>query len=414
MTTATLSTGLELPNRTTAVSAASHIALEAVSGVAQISESGAAAIPVVLTTKTQTLTNKTLTAPVIGDFSSSTHNHQAAAGGGTLDHGLALTGLADDDHTQYILVAGTRAFTGAQSLGGFKITSLGTPTLSTDAATKDYVDSQITGQDFKASVRVATTAALPTVTASGTGVGKTLTASAVGVLTVDGVATVLNDRILVKNQATGADNGIYKVTTEGTAGVAFVLTRATDADQDAEVTAGLVVPVAAGTVNADIQFMLTTNDTITVDTTSLTFSSFGALTDHGALLGLGDDDHTQYALLAGRSGGQSLIGGTAASNNLTLESTSHGTKGKVKVASGSNLELAGDDDFVPATNNTGEIGTDTFKFLRMRATTVVTGDLELRDEERGAHWRIREEPNRIVVVNETTGQRYEMVLREAA
>lgn len=51
--------------------------------------------------------------------------------------------------------------------------------------------------------------------------------------------------------------------------------------------------------------------------------------DHGTISGLGDDDHTQYLLLAGRAGGQSIIGGTAASNNLTLESTSHGTKGKI-------------------------------------------------------------------------------------
>lgn len=51
--------------------------------------------------------------------------------------------------------------------------------------------------------------------------------------------------------------------------------------------------------------------------------------DHGNLAGLADDDHTQYALLAGRSGGQSLIGGTAASNNLNLQSTSDATRGSV-------------------------------------------------------------------------------------
>lgn len=54
------------------------------------------------------------------------------------------------------------------------------------------------------------------------------------------------------------------------------------------------------------------------------------LTDHGAMTGLADDDHTQYALLAGRAGGQALVGGTAASQNLTLTSTSHATKGAVR------------------------------------------------------------------------------------
>ena len=58
----------------------------------------------------------------------------------------------------------------------------------------------------------------------------------------------------------------------------------------------------------------------------------GGVTDHGALTGLGDDDHSIYALLAGRAGGQTLIGGTAASENLTLSSTSHGTKGAVVIS----------------------------------------------------------------------------------
>lgn len=55
--------------------------------------------------------------------------------------------------------------------------------------------------------------------------------------------------------------------------------------------------------------------------------------DHGSLTGLSDDDHTQYALLAGRAGGQSLVGGTAASDNLVLDSTSNGTKGKILLKS---------------------------------------------------------------------------------
>jgi hypothetical protein len=63
---------------------------------------------VVGTTDTQTLTNKTLTTPIIGSFTNATHTHQNAAGGGTLDHGAALTGLSDDDHTQYVLANGTR------------------------------------------------------------------------------------------------------------------------------------------------------------------------------------------------------------------------------------------------------------------------------------------------------------------
>ncbi len=183
---------------------------------------------------------------------------------------IALSKLAE----AVIQADGGQAFTADQSMGGFKLTSLGTPTLATDATTKAYVDAIASGLDVKASVKLATAAALPAVTAAGTGVGHTLTADAVGVLTVDGVATVLNDRMLVKDQVAGDDNGIYDVTTEGTAGVPFVLTRATDADQDAEVTAGLFTFVSQGSTLADTGWVLSTNDPIVVDTTSLSFTQF--------------------------------------------------------------------------------------------------------------------------------------------
>ena len=145
------------------------------------------------------------------------------------------------------------------------------PIGSVQMKTYDYVVRVFAGITTKASVKLATIEALPACTASGTGVGKTLTADAVGVLTVDSVATVLNDRILVKNQATAKDNGIYEVTTEGTTAVAFVLTRATDVDENAEALSGIYIPVTAGTENANTDYTLSTADPIVVDTTSLTF-----------------------------------------------------------------------------------------------------------------------------------------------
>ena len=157
-----------------------------------------------------------------------------------------------------------------------KITGLADPSLAQDAATKAYADSISAGLDPKESVRVATAAALPSCTAAGSGIGKTLTGDSSGVLTVDGVATVIDNRILVKNQVATSDNGIYKVTTEGTAGVAFVLTRAVDWDEDAEVTGGAYCFITEGNANADQGWILTTNDPITVDTTALTFSQFSS------------------------------------------------------------------------------------------------------------------------------------------
>jgi len=60
-----------------------------------------------------------------------------------------------------------------------------------------------------------------------------------------------------------------------------------------------------------------------------TLAGFNALLDHGLLLGLDGDDHAQYLLLAGRSGGQTAIGGADAADNLTLKSTSNGIKGVI-------------------------------------------------------------------------------------
>lgn len=67
------------------------------------------------------------------------------------------------------------------------------------------------------------------------------------------------------------------------------------------------------------------------EVTSLS-SPAGVATDHGSLPGLNDDDHTQYALLAGRAGGQTIIGGTAAGEDLTLQSTSNATRGDIIAA----------------------------------------------------------------------------------
>ena len=129
----------------------------------------------------------------------------------------------------------------------------------------------------KDACRLATAAALPACTAAGSRVGKTLTADANGALTVDGVATAPADRVLVKDQAVAANNGIYDVTDEGAAGRPFVLTRATDADEDDEITDSMTVPVTLGTVNANSVWQLTTPVPLNVDTTALAFTRIHVL-----------------------------------------------------------------------------------------------------------------------------------------
>lgn len=162
-------------------------------------------------------------------------------------------------------------------MGASKIENLLDPTAPQDAATKYYVDSVASGLDWKQSSRLATAAALPAYTAAGSGVGKTLTGNANGALTVDGVAVVNGNRVIVKNEGVShVDHGIYTQTQLGTGGTPFILTRATDFDTNAEVTAGAASFVEEGTVNADTGWVLTTNDPIVVDTTALAFAQFSS------------------------------------------------------------------------------------------------------------------------------------------
>lgn len=126
------------------------------------------------------------------------------------------------------------------------------------------------GSAQKGPVRMATTAALP---ANSRASGLTLVADAVGAITaIDGITPVLGDRILVKNESDASKNGIYTWTDLGDTSASWELTRATDADTDGEVTANVEVPVEEGTANADTTWVLTTNNPITLDVTSLSFS----------------------------------------------------------------------------------------------------------------------------------------------
>lgn len=134
---------------------------------------------------------------------------------------------------------------------------------------------------WKTYVRCATTA--PITIATGLNAGDTL----------DGVTLAAGDRVLVKDQSTGSQNGIY------IAGA--TPTRAWDMDQDllssvpAEEVLGAFIYVVSGTANGGKLFHNTNTTSPTIGTTALTFAQFsGGVTDHGALTGLSDNDHPQY------------------------------------------------------------------------------------------------------------------------
>lgn len=144
--------------------------------------------------------------------------------------------------------------TGSVNVGNQKIVSLADGVAASDAATVGQLTALQTGMTWKSAVRAATSTA------------GTLASSFANGSVIDGVTLATGDRILIKNQASGSENGVYTVNASGAP------TRATDADASNEVPPGMVVPVAEGTANADSLWILTTNAPITLNTTALSFS----------------------------------------------------------------------------------------------------------------------------------------------
>lgn len=144
---------------------------------------------------------------------------------------------------------------------------------STKVATTAYVDNAVLGQNFKEAAKYATTAALPASTYSNgsSGVGATLTEVGLGALSIDGSTPSIGDRVLIKNQVSTLENGIYTVTVVGSAGAAYVLTRATDADQTTDYKTGDSLFVTSGTANSATTWAYTGVDSPTMGTDAITY-----------------------------------------------------------------------------------------------------------------------------------------------
>ena len=281
------------------VTATSTAALTIGTGLSGTSYNGSTAVTIAIDstvatlTGTQTLTNKTISG------SSNT-----------------LTNIANASLTNSSVTVGTTAIAlGASSLTLGGLTSVAVtqdPVSALQLATKQYVDAVAEGLHVHASCAAATPATLASITGgtvtynNGTaGVGATLTLSnALSVL--DGYTLLNGDRVLVKNEATQANNGIYTWATGGT-----VLTRATDFDTAAEIASGDFTFVTYGTLYANTGWVQT-NPVTTVGTDSIVWSQFTGAGTYTAGTGLTlagtQFSITNTAVTAGAYGSATQVG----------------------------------------------------------------------------------------------------------
>jgi hypothetical protein len=231
---------------------------------------------VALLTATQTLTNKTLTTPTIGNFTNAQHAHTGATSGGTISHGSLTDLTTGDPHTQYLLESVYDANT------ILKADADNTPiTLTVGASTI---------------------------------VGRAATGN-IAALNAAQVATIVQGSI---------DHSLLTNLTTGDPHTQYLLESVYDANTILKADADNT-PIAL-TVSASTIVGRAATGNIAALTAAQVATIVQGSIDHGSIAGLTDDDHTGYARLAGRSGGQTLIGGTAANDDLTLEGTSNATR----------------------------------------------------------------------------------------
>lgn len=219
--------------------------------------------------------------------------------------------------------------TAAVSFGGQRITWLADPVDGADAATKAYVDSAMQGLDPKESVRAATTANI---------------ASLSGTMTIDGIALVAGNRVLVKNQTTASQNGIYVVQ-------AGAWVRSTDGSTWDSLISAFVF-VESGTVNADCGFLLTVDPGGTLGTTAVTVVQFAGaaeivagngLTKTGNTLAVGAGTGITVGATTVGLTGQALALHNLATNGFFVRTAAGTIAARSIAVSGSGLSVANAD-----------------------------------------------------------------------
>ena len=222
---------------------------------------------------------------------------------------------------------------GHVDVANFRIQNLGTPIASTDAATKQYVDDVAQGLHTHDSCNAATTTTLATISGgtvtynNGTdGVGATLTTTT-SFTTIDGVTLSVGMRILVKNEVTSANNGIYVVTSS------TVLTRADDFDTPTEMAGGDFTFITAGTSYDNTGWVMT-DPVITVGTSPVIWVQFSGAGTYQAGSGL---------TLTGTTFSVNIDNATTeiAGGNVVVKANAQLTTPNIGVATGTSLDLTG-------------------------------------------------------------------------
>ena len=310
----------------------------------------------------------------------------AVALGATRTDINGLTSLDVDN-----LTLDANAITSTDSNGNIELSPNGTGTVVVPASyearsgfssqslvNKAYVDSVTSGLSVKTPVKVATTGNLTATYNNGAG---TLTGTTNFALSVDGVTVSVNDRILVKDQSTAAQNGFYKVTATGSGSAAFVLTRTPDADAASELVAGAFAFVEEGTANADNGYVLSTDGAVTLGTTAINFEQFSGagqisagdgLAKTGNSLSLNVDDssleiNADTARVKALGVTNAMLAGSIANAKLSNSSV---TINSNSLALGASLTLDTDDIGEGSTNQY-------YTNARSRAALSVTGSTGL-------------------------------------
>ena len=244
-------------------------------------------------------------------------DHDATSADLTLNSVKTGTGAAAD--------AGGISLSGGLKMNNTKITGLALPTISSDGATKGYVDDKVTGLDVKDSTKYVSILNITDFTTSGT------VEAALDPVSASSPSLVTGDRVLVKAQSTLSENGLYEF--DGSD-----LIRSDDADVNAEVTPGLFTFVEQGDTLADTGWVLSSDGPIVVDTSDIVFTQFSSagqvvgggafvtrngnviefteLTDQNVVIGNATDDPTKVTTVGAG------VSGSGGSNQISATTTS--------------------------------------------------------------------------------------------